>query len=98
MLDLGCWLKNRRPTNIQHLTSNILLLHLSQEVEIAAQIRLRYVLEKHAAVSAIVFRSSGFETLQSAMDLLRRDQQLDLPPRHVELNFVAVLHHGQRSA
>src|SRR5262249_58024238 len=73
-------------------------LSLSQKIEIAPQVGLGDVFEKHAAIPAIKFRSRWSEILQPAMDLLRRNTKLDLPAYHVELDFIAVLNDRQGSA
>ena len=59
-------------------------LHRAQEIEIAAQIRLRDVLQEQAAIAAVVLRGRGAEGGEAPLDLFGGHIKFDAARGHVQ--------------
>src|ERR1017187_2303613 len=52
-------------------------LYLPEEVEVAAFVGLGHVLQEHASVAAVVFRSGSLEVSEARLQFFLTDAQLD---------------------
>src|SRR5690349_8029747 len=80
---------------------NLRLRHLAgggEEVEVAAVVGLADVLGEHRAVAARIFRRRLLPGGTALRHFLVADVEMNLAGRHVDLDLVAGLHKGERTA
>src|SRR5665213_461207 len=70
---------------------------LPEEIEIAALIRLVYVLKKHPAVPPLVVRWRFFAGRQPTFDLFRRNVESEIATFSVKVDLVSGFHNRQRA-